>query len=170
MRFEDEMRQNLISIHPSTYGNFESIFLKTLEANTPTITKIVRANDKPHMIKDLRKAMRKRSTLKTVANNSKREEDVRKYKDQRNLVVKLNIQAKRQHFKSLQSKTINDYGKDGGPHFTQCMIGICPLATHIYQNLQLQHKILTTATIDLGRPNFIAKSTRIWAPKVYEVF
>ena len=52
--------------------------------------------------------MRKRSILKKVANNSKREEDVGKYKDQRNLVVKLNIQAKRQHFKSLQSKTIDN--------------------------------------------------------------
>ena len=59
------------------------------------------------------------------------------------------------------SIVIDDYGKDGGPHFTQCMIGICPLATHSYQNLQLQHKILTTATIDLGRCNFIVKSTRI---------
>ena len=58
-------------------------------------------------------------------------------------------------------RLIDDYGKDGGPHFTQCMIGICPLATHSYQNLQLQHKILTTATIDLGRCNFIVKSTRI---------
>ena len=74
LRFEDEMRQNLISAHPSTYGNFESIFLKTLEANAPTKAKIARANDKPHMSKDLRKAMRKRATLKKVANNSKREE------------------------------------------------------------------------------------------------
>ena len=56
---------------------------------------------------------------------------------------------------------IDDYGKDGGSQFTQCMIGICPLATHSYQNLQLQHKFLTTATIDLGRRNFIVKSTRI---------
>ena len=54
---------------------------------------------------------------------------------------------------------IDDYGKDGGPYFTQCMIGICPLATHSYQNLELQHKIETEATIDLGRRNFIMKST-----------
>ena len=53
---------------------------------------------------------------------------------------------------------IDDSAKDGGPHFTQCMIGICPLVTHSYQNLQLQHKILTAATIDLGHRNFIAKS------------
>ena len=49
---------------------------------------------------------------------------------------------------------IDDSVKDGGPHFTQCMIGICPLATHSYQNLRLLHKILTTATIaaiNLGR-------------------
>ena len=46
--------------------------------------------------------------------------------------------------------TIDNYGKDGGPHFTQCMIGICPLATHSYQNLQLQHKIMTTGTKAVG--------------------
>ena len=32
------------------------------------------------------------------------------------------------------SNQIDDSAKDGGPHFTQCMIGICPLATHSYQN------------------------------------
>ena len=58
---------------------------------------------------------------------------------------------------------IDDSAKDGGPHFTQCMIGICPLVTHSYQNLQLQHKILTEATIDLGRRNFIVKSTLLLA-------
>ena len=55
--------------------------------------------------------------------------------------------------------TIDDSAKDGGPHFTQCMIGICPLVTHSYQHLQLQHKILTAATMDLGRRSFIVKST-----------
>ena len=48
------------------------------------------------------------NVLKKAANNSKREEDVRKYKEQRNLVVKLNIQAKRQYFMSMQSKTIDN--------------------------------------------------------------
>ena len=54
---------------------------------------------------------------------------------------------------------IDDSAKDGGRDFTQCMIGICPLVTHSYQNLQLQHKILTAATIDLGCRNFIVTST-----------
>ena len=39
--------------------------------------------------------MSRRSRLKNIANNSNREEDIKKYKvDQRNLVVKLNLQAK----------------------------------------------------------------------------
>ena len=39
---------------------------------------------------------------------------------------------------SCQKFAIDDSAKDGGPHFTQCMIGKCPLVTHSYQNLQLQ--------------------------------
>ena len=55
------------------------------------------------------------------------------------------------HVEWIQFDSIDDSAKDGGPHFTQCMIGICPLATHSYQNLRLLHKILTTATINVGR-------------------
>ena len=77
LRIEHDLRQNLISAHPSIYGNFESISLKTLKANAPAKTKLVRANDKLHMNKDIRKVMRKRSILKKAANNSKREEDVK---------------------------------------------------------------------------------------------
>ena len=36
MWFEDELKQNLISAHPSVHGNFESIFLKMLAAYAPT--------------------------------------------------------------------------------------------------------------------------------------
>ena len=74
LRFEHDLRQNLISAHPSIYGNFESIFLETLKANAPTKTKLVRANDKPHMNKDFRKAKRRKSILKklqTIASKGK---------------------------------------------------------------------------------------------------
>ena len=42
---------------------------------------------------------------------------------------------------SFSAETIDDSAKDGGSHFTQCLIGICPLPTHSYQNLRLLHKI-----------------------------
>ena len=111
MHFEGELRQNLVSAPPSVYRNFESIYMKTLEANAPTKTKIVRANNKPHVNNELRRAMTRRSTLKKIVNRTKREEDVRKYKDQRNLVVKLNVKAKKQHFMSIQAKTIDNEKK-----------------------------------------------------------
>ena len=37
-----------------------------------------------------------------------RKRSMRKYKDQRNLVVKLNIKKKREYFESIQSKNINN--------------------------------------------------------------
>ena len=55
--------------------------------------------------------------------------------------------------------SIDDSGKDGGSHFTQCMIGICLVAMHSYQNLRLQLEIWIADMIDLGRRNFIVKST-----------
>ena len=52
--------------HPSEYGNLESIVVKALETNAPTKTRIVRANNKPHVTKELRRAMTRRSRLKKL--------------------------------------------------------------------------------------------------------
>ena len=60
----------------------------------PTKTEILRANNMAHVNKTLRKASMLRTNLKDIANKSKREQDIRKFKDQRNLVVKLNIRQK----------------------------------------------------------------------------
>ena len=45
-------------------------------------------------IKELRKAIMKRTRLKNIANETKREEDIKRYREQRNLVVKVNTNAK----------------------------------------------------------------------------
>ena len=73
------------------------------------------------MNKTLRKAIMLRANLKNIANKTKREQDIGKFKDQRNLVVKLNIKAKRDYFKSIQFKSIeNDkkFWKTVKPLFT----------------------------------------------------
>ena len=101
--------------------DFEQVFLETLKANALTKTKILRANNRPHMNKTIRKAIMLRTNLKNIANKTKREQDIRKFKDQRNLVVKLNVKAKRDYFKSIQSKSIeNDkqFWKTVKPLFT----------------------------------------------------
>ena len=60
------------------------------------------------MNKILRKTIMLRTNLKNIANKPKSEQDIRKFKDQRNLVVKLNIKAKRDYFKSIQFKSIDN--------------------------------------------------------------
>ena len=101
--------------------NFEQTFRETLKANAPTRTKILRANNRPHMNKTLRKGTMLRTNLKNIANKTKREQDIRRFKDQRNLVVKLNVKAKRDDFKLIKSKSIeNDkqFWKTVNPLFT----------------------------------------------------
>ena len=72
------------------YQNFEETFVRVLDAHAPRKTKVLRGNHKPHVDKDLRKAIMKRSALKRKASRTKQQEDIIKYKKQRNLVVKLN--------------------------------------------------------------------------------
>ena len=91
-----------------SYTNFETTFINALEANAPKKTKFIRGNNKPHVNKELQKAIMKRTNLKNIANESKREADIRIYKDQRNHVVSLNIKTKREYFKSIQSTTIEN--------------------------------------------------------------
>ena len=87
-KFENELKEKLISTHPSQYMDFEQIFFETLEANAPTKRKVLRANNKPLVNKTLREAIMSRTTLKNIANKTKREQDIRKFKDQSNLVIK----------------------------------------------------------------------------------
>ena len=64
-----------------------------LNTHVPKKTKFLRGNQKPHVDKNLRKAIMKRSQLKDKASRTKQLEDITKYKKQRNLVVKLNIES-----------------------------------------------------------------------------
>ena len=65
-----------------------------LNRPAPKKVKILRGNHKAHYNKNLRKAIMKRSRLKSKANRSKDPVDIAIYKKQRNLVVSLNRQAK----------------------------------------------------------------------------
>ena len=58
--------------------------------HAPTKTSKVRGNTKPHVNKNLRKEIMKRSSLKNIANKSGKIEDKKRYKIQQNAVTKLN--------------------------------------------------------------------------------
>ena len=87
------------------YNEFENILINIVNRHVPLKTKYLRANNKPYISKELRKAIMKRSHLKNLAIKSDKPEDEVNYRRQRNLVVKLNRKAKRTYFSSTTRKT-----------------------------------------------------------------
>ena len=101
------------------YKNFEKTFENVLNAHAPKKTKFLRGNQKPHVDKNLHKAIMKRSELKIKANRTKQLEDITKYKKQRNLVVKLNRESKTQYFDNIQtSKHSKPFWEKCQPYFS----------------------------------------------------
>ena len=79
----------------------------------------MRGNHKPHVDKNLREAITKRSQLKNKANRTKKLEDITKYKKQRNLVVKLNRESKTKYFDNIQtSKNSKSFWDRCKPYFS----------------------------------------------------
>ena len=69
----------------------------------------IRCNNKRHVSKELRKEIMRRSRLKKIPNESGRKKDIRRYKLQRNKVVKLNKPA---NLKFCQDLNISDLTDD----------------------------------------------------------
>ena len=112
--FLNELHHCLVSTNINNYNEFENIFENILQRHAPLKTKYVRANNKPHISKNLRKAIMKRSQLKSLANKTNTPEDVANYKRQRNLVVTLNREEKKSFYNSInhKAKPRNFYKKE----------------------------------------------------------
>ena len=95
-QFRTEIGQKLSECQSDRYEDIEQIYLET------------RGNNKPHMTKVLRKAMNERTRLKGIANKTHLDEDIRKFKNQRNLVVKMNKQSKIDFYKKLDPKDLGN--------------------------------------------------------------
>ena len=67
---------------------------------------MLRANDKPYMTKALRKAIMRRSTLKSKYLKSKSDEDLRTFKKQKNFTKRL---AKKERVKYFANLDLNKY-------------------------------------------------------------
>ena len=87
---------------PKHYEKFEKTFVNVLNAHAPKKTKVLRGNQKPHVNKNLCKAIMKRSKLINKANRTKLQDYIAKYKKQRNLVVKLNRDSKLRYFDNIE--------------------------------------------------------------------
>ena len=82
----------------------ERELIETLNKHAPKKTKLFRDNQKPHVNKVLRSAIMKRSRLKNKANETRKAVDIFDHKKQRNLVVKINNECKRENFDKLNVK------------------------------------------------------------------
>ena len=106
--------ENKLEECPKHYENFEKTFVNVLDAHAPRKTKVLRGNQKPHVDKNLRKAIMKRSKLKNKANRTKLQDDIAKYKKQQNLVVKLIRDLKLRYFGNIQ------ISKNSEPFWNEC--------------------------------------------------
>ena len=101
------------------YNDFDRIFKSVIDAHAPSKTKFLRANNKPHITKDLRKAIMLRTRLKNIAAKTKLPEDMANYRKQRNLVVNLNRKSRSSFYHSIttQSQSKN-FWKECKPLFS----------------------------------------------------
>ena len=101
------------------YSDFEKKLIATLNKHAPKKIKTFRGNQEPRIYKTLPKAIMKRSQLKNKANKTRNATDVSNYKKQRNYVVKLNSQCKKDHFDRLNpEKGSKPFWKSCKPYFS----------------------------------------------------
>ena len=106
--------KNGLSKCPKNYESFENVFVTVLDRHASRKTKILCGNQKPHVDKNLRKAIMKRSELKSKANRTKRPKDISDYKKQQNLVVRLNKERRIEYFENLETS------KNSKPFWNKC--------------------------------------------------
>ena len=84
------------------YEFFENVFVTVLDRRATRKPKILRGNQKPHVNKNLRKTIMKCLWLKSKANRTKQPKDISDYKNQQNLVVKLNKERRIKYSENLE--------------------------------------------------------------------
>ena len=91
---------------PKSYAEFENRYVTILNSLAPKKSVSIRGNNKLHMSKKLRNAIMKRARLRNRANLTRKDLDIQKHKLQRNLVVSMNREAKRDFYRNLDPKKV----------------------------------------------------------------
>ncbi len=93
------------------YGAFDTVVTDTLNRHAPLKKKYLRANDGPFMTKALRKAMMHRKRLRNRYIKNRTEENLKAFKTQRNLCVKLLRKTKSDYYRNLDLGDLTDNRK-----------------------------------------------------------
>ena len=108
--FGNDLRKNLEN-QPSDYDTFEKLFLETLEIHAPKKTKVLRANHKPYVSKEMRKAIMIRSRLQNKLFTYGTKECETAFKHQRNYCNRLCKREKKKFYNNLNLNEITDNKK-----------------------------------------------------------
>ena len=100
--FQNDL-ENSLSKCPKNYESLENVFVSVLDRHALRKTKILHGNQKLHFDKNRRKAIMKRSELKSKTNRTKRQKDILDYKKQQNLVVRLSKERRIEYFDNLET-------------------------------------------------------------------
>ena len=93
------------------YNKFQSILCEVLDKHAPQKKKYLRANNSSFMTKELRKMIMNRSRCKNIFFKNKTVENWEKYRRLRNDCVKLTNKVKKEYFRNLDIRSVNDNKK-----------------------------------------------------------
>ena len=97
--FKAELEDKLKGGIETEYSNFQNIFIEVLNNQAPAKKKNVRFNNKPFMIKTLRKAIMHRSRLKNIYIRKKSDKNWENYKKQEIFVLNFLVKLKQNTLK-----------------------------------------------------------------------
>ena len=100
---KNKFKSESYAIQSGDIGSLKTVIIKSLNTVAPFKKRIVRGNNKLHITSLIRKEIITRLRLENKANRSGKEKDLKGYKKQRNLVLKLNRKAKKNFLKNCIS-------------------------------------------------------------------
>ena len=107
----EELKINLESKGLKNYESFENIFLGVLNSHAPSKKKVIRANQKPYITKEMRKAIMLRSQLENKFYHYRTEEYRRALKKQKKYCNRLYKRERKKYYSKLNLNNINDNKK-----------------------------------------------------------
>ena len=106
--FKSELKNLMSNKSVKSYKPFEEIFLTVLQKHAPMKSKQLRSNNAPYMTKTFRKAIMKRSELKTKYYKYKTTENCKKFKKQKNFCSRLYKKERKKYYENLDLKNVTD--------------------------------------------------------------
>ena len=106
--FRNDLRGKLQDLRTKDYESFENTFLEVLNIHAPHKKKVVRANQKPYVTKQFRKAIMRRSCLQNKFHKNRTEENRQAFKRQKNYCNRLYKRERRKFYSNLNLNDIVD--------------------------------------------------------------